>query len=107
MIFCDKAVTKSIFRKNCNSTIEGFKNLSSVLKLKSVLQNWTTHIERKLNKKELEITKLSQNPTRSGIEYRTQIRIGPHDIFPFASQSYERYTNDGKRDPLSDERAIV
>ena len=29
---------------------------------------------------------------------------GPHDIFPFASQSYERYTNDGEGDPLSDKR---
>ena len=29
---------------------------------------------------------------------------GPHDIFPFASQIYERCKNDGKGDPLSNER---
>ena len=28
---------------------------------------------------------------------------GPH-IFPFASKSYEHCTNDGKGDPLSNER---
>ena len=35
----------------------------------------TVNIKINVNERKLELTKLSKNPTRSGMEYQTQIRI--------------------------------